>query len=455
MMSKILAVHISCACAFALGCASHKNGADSDGGMACSATSNCGGTTPICSSNGYCVQCETGTDCPADMPLCSADTCTASCAGTAIAADFVKLPSDIIWVVDQTASMTQETQYVQQKINEFANLIGGSGVDYHVVMIASPTSANPICVPPPLAGANCDDNVRFKLVPVRVGSTNGPQRAIDNYAAYSSFLRPNATKNFVFVTDDNSALSAAGFTSSVLAPPPMLLCHTPDRTVSVAWERGRRHDVRGPDVHRSDVRVPDTALAFARGPTAAQLDAALRVGEVHPDVSIVCRVLGLHLQAHERRGSTRGPRGQPLRGAGRPRQHRRPGAINRAGAGARARARGHVGRESVATTYGAPASHSAVSGYQCARGARSSMREGHDDPKVSVTIDPVFLIAGIVEANVEIAAAPHLGVQALAGYGSVMGTRLGELGELGVEANVMRPGGQSARGRPPPCATAP
>jgi hypothetical protein len=64
---------------------------------------------------------------------------------------------------------------------------------------------------------------------------------------------------------------------------------------------------------------------------------------------------------------------------------------------------------------------------------QTSHAEGHDDPKFSVTIEPVFLIAGIVEANVEVATAPHLGVQALAGYGSVMGTRLGE---LGAEANV-------------------
>lgn len=220
MTTKTLALLVPCVLAVSLGCGSHQ-GSSTDGGMGCATNTDCGGGAPICSSNGYCVQCETSADCPADLPLCGAGTCSAGCAGTAVAADFVKLPSDIIWIVDQSGSMTQETQYVQQKINDFATLIGASGVDYHVVMIASPTSSsNAICVPPPLAGPSCGDNTRFKLVPIKVGSTNGPQLSVTNYSSYSSFLRPNATKHFVFVTDDNSAWSAAMFTSSVLALPP-------------------------------------------------------------------------------------------------------------------------------------------------------------------------------------------------------------------------------------------
>lgn len=188
--------------------------------VGCTASDQCSSATPVCHSDGYCVQCETGADCPAATPLCSNTTCMPACAGTEVAADFVSLPSDIIWVVDQSGSMDQETSYVQQKINDFAALIDMSGIDYRVVMIADPNAGNPICVPPPLAGPSCGNNTRFRLVPTRVGSTNGPRLAVEQYARYSDFLRADATKHFVFVTDDNSAWSASMFTSSVLALPP-------------------------------------------------------------------------------------------------------------------------------------------------------------------------------------------------------------------------------------------
>ena len=64
---------------------------------------------------------------------------------------------------------------------------------------------------------------------------------------------------------------------------------------------------------------------------------------------------------------------------------------------------------------------------------RTSHADGKDDPKVSMTVEPIFLIAGIVEANFEVAAAPHLGVQALAGYGGILGSTIAE---LGAEANL-------------------
>jgi hypothetical protein len=55
------------------------------------------------------------------------------------------------------------------------------------------------------------------------------------------------------------------------------------------------------------------------------------------------------------------------------------------------------------------------------------------DRVTTVSVEPVFLIAGIVEANVEIQPTEHLGLQALAGYGGFIG---GHIAELGGEANV-------------------
>lgn len=184
----------------------------------CTSDSECAVATPHCAASGACVECTTSEQCPSDRPVCgNAGTCAASCAGTEVTADFVQLPTDIIWIVDQSGSMNQETQYVQAKINDFAALISSSNIDYRVTMIARTTNSNAICVPGPLGGASCGNNTRFRLVNQYVDSTNGPSLAISKYASYSDFLRPTATKHFVFVTDDNSAMTAANFTSGINA----------------------------------------------------------------------------------------------------------------------------------------------------------------------------------------------------------------------------------------------
>jgi hypothetical protein len=144
----------------------------------------------------------------------------ATCASEGAKADLVELPADIIWVVDQSGSMNQETAYVKEQINNFAATIAKSSVDYRVVMIANDTGSNAICVPPPLASNKCGNAERFRLVAKTVASTNGPSIALSEYAKYADFLRPEATKHFVFVTDDNSKMSAAEFLAGLKKLPP-------------------------------------------------------------------------------------------------------------------------------------------------------------------------------------------------------------------------------------------
>jgi len=50
------------------------------------------------------------------------------------------------------------------------------------------------------------------------------------------------------------------------------------------------------------------------------------------------------------------------------------------------------------------------------------------DPSVTVSVEPMFLIIGMVEANVELKVAPHVGMQGIAGYGSIMFTGIKDLG---------------------------
>lgn len=186
----------------------------------CADNSECSAEAPICTAAGTCAECESSADCPDDRPVCGSGSCMASCAGEEVNADFVTLPSDIIWVVDQSGSMNQETQYVQQQINAFASAIETSGIDFHVVMIARKAGGNAICVPAPLGGTACGDNTRFKLVNQYVDSRNGPAVAVSQYPNYSSFLRPEAMKHFIFVTDDDSSQTAATFTNALAAVMP-------------------------------------------------------------------------------------------------------------------------------------------------------------------------------------------------------------------------------------------
>jgi hypothetical protein len=189
-------------------------GADAAVGPMCSSDSDCASDFPICNDVGSCVQCETSADCSDDKPVCGNGTCQASCAGDQIAADFVTMPSDIIWVVDQSGSMDEETAYVQSQINSFVNLIAASNIDYRVTMIAiSDSGSNRICVPSPLSNGSCGNNTNFRLVNQRIGSHDGPSRFISRYSSYSDFLRLDSQKHIIFVTDDESSISATSFTT--------------------------------------------------------------------------------------------------------------------------------------------------------------------------------------------------------------------------------------------------
>lgn len=210
----------------AIGCGAPSVQGDDDPGtdpdapeFNCTDDNQCSGDTPYCVQNN-CAECRTSADCPTEAPVCGNGQCTASCAGDEVNASFVSLPSDIIWVVDQSGSMNQETQYVQAKINDFANAISASSIDYRVVMIARDSSSNAICVPAPLSGGSCGDGPRFKLVDQYVDSNDGPAKMLAQYPNYDDFLRPEAMKHIIFVTDDNSNMNATTFKNNLAALAP-------------------------------------------------------------------------------------------------------------------------------------------------------------------------------------------------------------------------------------------
>ncbi len=142
------------------------------------------------------------------------------CFGVESTATAEKQPADIIIAVDTSGSMNEEIAQVQQNLNTFASLITMSGIDVHVVLIADPS----MCIPAPLGSGSCGGTDEalpaYRHVLQTVASTDALSLIVNTYPHWQASLRPNATKTFLVVSDDNSDMSAADFTSQLLALDP-------------------------------------------------------------------------------------------------------------------------------------------------------------------------------------------------------------------------------------------
>lgn len=193
---------------------------------------------------------------PIDVPRDNTLDPDASCASASAVATFELLPVDIIWMVDNSASMAPAIDQVIAGLNGFASVISSRGFDYRVVMLSLRNTSRTVtlggstryavCIPPPLAGdLLCGNNTRFFHSSIDVRSTQPLEQflgTLGQTAGYRlgearggepwrSFLRPEATKTIVVVTDDNSRFSASDFlhfpggtnpSNSNLLPPGLL-----------------------------------------------------------------------------------------------------------------------------------------------------------------------------------------------------------------------------------------
>jgi len=131
------------------------------------------------------------------------------CASTSVEASEAIAPVDIVWVIDNSGSMSEEADLVQANINDFAAAIGSAGLDVHVVVITAPDFVN---VPPPLG----TDASQFLRVDENVQSSNSFEKLLSTYPRYADFLRVNANLHFIVVTDDESAMAANDFHTQML-----------------------------------------------------------------------------------------------------------------------------------------------------------------------------------------------------------------------------------------------
>ncbi|WP_050435152.1 hypothetical protein [Chondromyces crocatus] len=154
-----------------------------------------------------------------------------ACATAVEEAEAVPLPVDIIWMVDNSSSMAPAVTQIKQGLNAFAALIAAKSLDYRVIMLSlrgktQSGNLHPICIPQPLAGNDdCGNSPRFFHSSMNIYSTQPLEQILGTLAQTDGYqqgqarggepwagqLRPEATKTFVVVTDDNARLSADNF----------------------------------------------------------------------------------------------------------------------------------------------------------------------------------------------------------------------------------------------------
>jgi hypothetical protein len=132
-----------------------------------------------------------------------------------------KRPVDVIFVIDNSGSMDEEIAAVRDNINrDFAGIIAASGVDYRVIMLSKyGLDSLGVCVEPPLAEADCDlgidktNSAVFYHYDQEIGSNDALCQILSTFdrpdargrapQGWQAWLRPEAHKAFVIVTDDS------------------------------------------------------------------------------------------------------------------------------------------------------------------------------------------------------------------------------------------------------------
>jgi len=170
-----------------------------------------------------------------------------ACAVLSSQATLEKSPVDIIIVVDNSGSMSNEIKGIQTNINtNFATIIGASGLDYRVILIGKhgdadadqsicidkPLSGNMTCTPPGMKPVN---TANFFHYSTEIDSHNSLVKIISTYnqadpsgagaTGWSGWLRPSAYKTFIEITDDEATgnistgkpANAANFDDALLA----------------------------------------------------------------------------------------------------------------------------------------------------------------------------------------------------------------------------------------------
>ena len=169
-----------------------------------------------------------------DVPAAEESTTSnddAHCTSFSDSGAVTKRPADIIFVVDNSPSMIEETDAVQAQLNAFSEQIVDAGIDIRVLLLtaypdpnAAPEIDTGVCIDPPLGGGGCpmdDDNQPiFAHVQQLIGSEHALAKILDTNTVWAPMMRPDSVKHIIVVSDDDSYVSAEEFDAQFLALDP-------------------------------------------------------------------------------------------------------------------------------------------------------------------------------------------------------------------------------------------
>jgi hypothetical protein len=147
-----------------------------------------------------------------------------NCAATKVPSKDLTMiqPADIIFAIDSSSSMNAEIQFVQTEMNRFSQQIVAAGVDVRVILLGDERA---ICFGAPLGSGQCPDDTNMPSyihINQKVGSRDALDLIVSTFPRWQQYLRPEASKSFVVVTDDNASGTAQAFTTAVNALDPVL-----------------------------------------------------------------------------------------------------------------------------------------------------------------------------------------------------------------------------------------
>lgn len=136
-----------------------------------------------------------------------------------------RAPLDVVFLVDNSASMQDEITALQDNINRsFAALLDEAGIDYRIVVVSRHGSVSELaalCISRPLSGTSCNpvpstpaNTERLLHYSFAIGSHDGWCKLLRTYTGgarddfglspggWRSHLRPDALKAFIQIGDD-------------------------------------------------------------------------------------------------------------------------------------------------------------------------------------------------------------------------------------------------------------
>lgn len=147
------------------------------------------------------------------------DLPTSTCETLQLVGETTIKPVDILFAIDTSGSMSQEAASVVANMNDFSAQIVASGADARVVLIA----ADSMCIDPPLGSGQCDgadDNPdRYLHVGEVVNSTDSLDVILETSDQWIGFMRPDAARHVVVVSDDNATMKPEQFHAKFTALP--------------------------------------------------------------------------------------------------------------------------------------------------------------------------------------------------------------------------------------------